>query len=135
MSWDDDVLASSTRKERRKTKRSTSKKLLNPSGERESRDHVLHPRHPTHEGGNSSLKNWPRWTLRKCAQKRRKFSFSATIVYPDTCMRSRPVVEIMFPVDRKCCTFFPTPPDDSMPYRSTTLVHHLACVTFPRNFA
>jgi hypothetical protein len=41
--------------------------------------------------------------------------FSATIVYPLTCIRSRPVDEMMFPVDKKCDTFFPIPPEDSMP--------------------
>lgn len=41
--------------------------------------------------------------------------FSATIVYPLTCIRSRPVDEMIFPVDKKCDTFFPIPPEDSMP--------------------
>eukprot|EP00968_Pinguiococcus_pyrenoidosus_P019711 scaffold2177_cov272-Pinguiococcus_pyrenoidosus.AAC.4 len=54
------------------------------------------------------VKNCPRCTLRKCDRYRRKFSRSATIVKPLTCMRSSPVELITFPVLSMVATLVPT---------------------------
>jgi hypothetical protein len=49
----------------------------------------------------SSAKKAPRWIHRKWLIYRCQFSFSATIVNPDACCRSRPVGDTRFPVARK----------------------------------
>ena len=48
-----------------------------------------------------SAKNWPLCTDLKWDVNRRKLSLSATTEYPDTCIKSKPVLEIILPVERR----------------------------------
>ena len=55
----------------------------------------------------SSAKKAPRWIERKWLMYRSQLSFSATMVKPDACWRSRPVGDVKFPVARKLAIFEP----------------------------
>mmetsp|Transcript_110306 Transcript_110306/g.296035 ORF Transcript_110306/g.296035 Transcript_110306/m.296035 type:complete len:283 (-) Transcript_110306:318-1166(-) len=48
-----------------------------------------------------SVKYCPRWMAAKCELYRAWFSLSATTVYPDFCMRSKPFRELILPVAKK----------------------------------